>query len=58
MVVDLIIDLIAFEASAEGSGDRAWDAIAFVAVVENMEESKAGVFRNCGRGRGVDQVPG
>jgi len=58
LVVDLIIDLIAFEASAEGGGDCTWDAVAFVAVVENVEEGEAGVFGNCGGGGGVDQVPG
>ena len=56
--VDLVVDLVALEAGAEGGGDGARDAEAFVPVVEDVEECEAGVLVDRGRGRGVDEVPG
>lgn len=58
MVVDLVVDLVAFEAGAEGGGYRAWDPEAFVPVVEDVEEGEGGVFGDCGGGGRVDEVPG
>ena len=58
LVVDLVVDLVAFEGGAEGWRDGAGYAEAFVAVIEDVEEGEGGVFGD-GRGReGVDEVPG
>jgi hypothetical protein len=57
IVIDLVVDLVAFEGGAEGCGDCAGYAEALVAVVEDVEEGEGGVFIDslgCG---GVDEVP-
>ncbi len=56
--IDLVVDLIALETGAQGGRDGARDAVAFVPVVEDVQEGEGGVVRDGGRGRGVDQVPG
>jgi hypothetical protein len=57
IVVDLVVDLVAFEGGAEGCGDCAWDTEALVAVVEDVEEGEGGVFVDGLGGGGVDEVP-
>ena len=56
--VDLVVDLALFERGAEGRRDGARYPEAFVAVVEDVEESEGGVFSDAFAGVGVDEVPG
>lgn len=57
IVVDLVVDLVAFEGGAQRGGDGAWDAEALVAVVEDVEEGEGGIFVDGLGGGGVDEVP-
>jgi hypothetical protein len=54
----LIVDLVVLEGGAQGRRDGARDAEALVAVVEDVQEGERGVFVDCGRGGGVNEVPG
>lgn len=57
-LIDLIVDLVVLEGGAQGRRDGARDAEALVAVVEDVQEGERGVFVDCGRGGGVNEVPG
>lgn len=57
-VVDVVCDLVALERGPQRGGNGARDAEPFVAVVEDVQEGKAGIFVNGRRGGRVDQVPG
>lgn len=56
--VDLVVDFVGFEGGAKGRGDGSWEAIAFVAVVEDVEEGEGGGFGERWGGVRVDEVPG
>lgn len=57
-MVKLVVNLVIFERRTERCGDAAGDAEALMAVVENMQEGKSGVFANCRRCGWVNEVPG
>jgi len=55
--VEGVVDFVFFEARAEAGGDGTRDSVAFVALVEDVEEGEGGVFVNSGLRTWIHQIP-